>query len=218
VAWRWRAFADGAGVAGLAEAIQAVVLLVVGVTYCLVHLGPWPEVRAWLDLVDRRRWLAFAGYAASLWTTALLLAPGGVLLLAAWGRRWQRPGATLRDCFLANAAALVPLGYSVWFAFALAPFMTHATFVLATVSDPFGWNWDLFGMASHPWRQLLPGAIPWLQTVAVLAGVYYALRNGWRGWLGLGAKASPRRTACGFLPQAAFSLIVGGGLIWFFAG
>ncbi len=73
--------------------------------------------------------------------------------------------------FRTSAAALVPLGLSLWIGFALAMFSSMLTFVLQSLSDPFNWGWDLLGTAGSRWHILWSPAIPWLQVACVLVGL-----------------------------------------------
>jgi hypothetical protein len=80
------------------------------------------------------------------------------------------------------APALIPLGLGLWAAFFIAMFMPNITFILMSLSDPFGWGWDLLGTAGMPWIQPWPGAIPWIQVVLVLLGFYFSLKKGYNIW------------------------------------
>ena len=53
---------------------------------------------------------------------------------------------------------------------------------MQSASDPFGWGWDFFGTANIPWHQLLPRFVPWVQSVLILAGLHFSLRNLKRTW------------------------------------
>jgi hypothetical protein len=53
----------------------------------------------------------------------------------------------------------------------------NVTFIIQSLSDPFGWGWDFFGTANTPWHQFLPQFIPWFQAVAILTGLHLSLRN-----------------------------------------
>lgn len=200
----------------LGEGWQAIVMLVLAVAYCVTHLGPWSECRNWVDLVDRRRWDLFWPYAMGLWGLALIAVPVLMAGAAGLGRRLAGERSSLRRLFLDDCGALVPLGLMVWVAFAVAPAMVDLTFVASALSDPFGWNWDLFGTANMAWRQVWPSGIPWVQTAAVLIGVRYALRNGFRNWLDA-TGGNFRRAVAGFLPAAALILVLATFLVVFFA-
>jgi len=210
----WRPFASDRRLESVGEAFLSIAMLVLAVAYCLTHLGPWPEVRNWVDLIDRHRWDLFWQYAAILWATALIAAPALVYGTAWLGRRLGAGARPARELFVANAAALVPLGLMAWVAFAVPLIMVHFSFILMTLSDPFGWNWNLFGTAGMPWRQIWPAGIPWIQAGAILAGVGYTLRNALRNWVG--ETATARAAVLGALPLGAVVLAFGTGMLWFF--
>lgn len=90
VTLQWRPFASEHGLRGAAEATTAVVLLVLGLAYCVVHLGPWPGVRDAVNILDKDNWAGFGAWAAILWGTALLAGPALVLAAAAAGRALGR--------------------------------------------------------------------------------------------------------------------------------
>ena len=64
-----------------------------------------------------------------------------------------------------------------WIAFVIPMLFVNITFIVQSVSDPFGWGWDFFGTANTPWHQFIPQFIPWLQAAAVLTGLFLSLRN-----------------------------------------
>jgi len=210
----WRPFATDRHFANLGEAYQAIVMLLLAVAYCITHQSPWPQARDWVDIIDRGYWHLFWTYVIVLWTSCLVAVPGLIAALTAIGRRTSGAKVGLKRLFLDNSAALVPLGLTLWIAFAIVPFMLHFTFVIATVSDPFGWNWNLFGTAAKPWIQLWPSAVPWIQSGSVLAGVALALRNGWRNWAD--TVDTPGAALRGFAPMGVAIVALGGALIQFF--
>jgi len=158
------------------EIWQAAVLLVLGIAYCIVHLGPWPEVRDYTNLVDKFDPGRFATYGATLWFSAAILMPALVFLAGMAGAYLARSPGDSMAISRSLAAGLVPLGLAVWMGFVWQMFCVHGTFVLQVMSDPLGWGWDLFGTANLPWRQILPEWIPFVQVGLILAGFRYALR------------------------------------------
>jgi hypothetical protein len=214
VTLRWRPFAADVAMRSAAEAWLTMTMFVLAVCYSIVYLGPWPEVRDWVNILDKGNWDLFAVFAAGLWFAALVGLPA-VMGAAAWlGKRLsgsEKPlGGLLRD----STAALVPLGLMVWVAFVVQMLFVNKTFVLQSLSDPFGYGWNLLGMANTPWRQIWPSSIPWIQASAVLVGFGYALRSGWRVWLG--ATGRPRAALWGAVPLAVLLLGLSIGLLWFF--
>lgn len=77
---------------------------------------------------------------------------------------------------------LLPIGLAVWIAFVVQMLFVNISFVGQSLSDPFGWGWNLLGLAATPWKQFLPRITPWLQVFVVLFGFIYSLRNLWRIW------------------------------------
>jgi polyferredoxin len=210
----WRPFASDRRLANVSEAFMSIALLVLGVASCVTHLGPWPEVRNWVDLLDRQRWDLFWRYVVVLWVLAFVAAPA-IVHATAWLGRWLgRARVPPKTIFVSNAAALVPIGLTTWVAFAVPLIMVHSTFVLMTLSDPFGWNWDLLGTAGMPWRQIMPAATPWIQAGVILAGVGYTLRNGLRNWREI--TGSPRGALLGASPFGLGVLAFGAAMLWFF--
>jgi hypothetical protein len=214
--FRWRGFAEETALRSPGEAWLAMVMLVLGTLYCLVHLGPWPLLRDAANIADRRAGGLFLGFAAVLWLTALVGLPAVMLVASYAGKRLAGTAQSSWAVLTALSGALVPLGKMVWIAFAIPLVMVNLSFVKQSLSDPFGWGWDLLGTANSPWHQVWPRAIPWIQVLIVLMGLYYSLRNAWRIWLGLARL--PRPALAGTLPMAALLMLYCGGMVWFFAG
>ena len=75
------------------------------------------------------------------------------------------------------SGTLLPMGLMLWIAFVIPMLFVNVTFIIQSVSDPFGWGWDFFGTANIPWHQFLPRLVPWIQSVLVLIGLWLSLRN-----------------------------------------
>jgi hypothetical protein len=176
--------------------------------YCFINLGAWDWIRDWTDILDKGNWGTFGVYALAVWAGCLgalplmwyLLTKAGI---AIGGLRMEAGGQ-----FRATTASLVPIGLGCWIAFALATFLSMATFLLQSLSDPFGWGWNLLGMAGSAWHIPLSPAIPWLQAGCVLAGAAGALQTLHRSWRGALAAT---------IPTGAFVWSAAAGMIWFFA-
>jgi hypothetical protein len=234
VTLRWRPFAAEIGIRSAGEAWLAMGMLVLAAAYSVTHLGYWPFLRDCVNVMDKGNWGLFGLYAAVLWAVALVGLPLVMLAAAALGTRLAAPslgvgaknnGATRpgsdRDsispwqAMLASTGALVPMGLLAWIAFVVPMLMVNVSFVRQSLSDPFGWGWDLLGAANTPWHQLWPSAIPWIQVGCILLGLGYSLRNAWRIWLGL--TADPRAALRGLLPLALLLVALAGALVWFYA-
>ncbi len=214
ISLKWRPFGLERLLTTRNQAIQAIVMLTLAIVYCVVFLGPWHSLRDMLNIVDKNNWGLFLGYAASLWLIALGLLPALIRLLTHWGARLAGVESADASLYPRNSSALVPIGLFIWIAFAIPMFLVEGSFVLSTLSDPFGWGQNLFGTAGYPWKQIWPESIAWIQAAAVLAGLVFSLKTAHRVWReerGEGPEAMR-----GVLPIGGFLIILSGGLIWFF--
>ncbi len=84
----------------------------------------------------------------------------------------------LKDVFLGFSYILVPLGLLAWIAFSFPLIFVNGSYILTTMSDPFGWGWDLFGTANIAWRPLIPEYLGYIQLLLLGVGLYYALKRG----------------------------------------
>jgi polyferredoxin len=217
-----------------AETWQAIVLLVLAMVYSLTIHSPWNVMRDMVNLVDKATWTEFGLYTAALWTVSLGVFPlifWSATGLGIWGNKRSESKATGRgdrspglvkqlfnhstgDCFKKTAPALIPLGLALWAAFFVDTIMVNATFILLSISDPFGWGWDLLGTAGKPWVQIWPSGIPWLQAGLTLAGLTLSLRQGYWRW----QDVSPSKAAAlqGFVPTALILVTLGVGMLLYF--
>ena len=210
----WRRFGPDRLLRGPGEALQASVMLTLAVAYAILFQGPWHQLRDMVDLVDKKNWDLFAYYAVALWLLALVLVPFTIRGLAALGGRIAAARDPLRILYPRTASTLVPMGLFLWIAFAIPMLQIQGSFVLSTLSDPFGWGWDLFGTAGYPWTQLWPASIPWIQSAMVLLGFAFALSTAFRAWSA--CVPSQRQALLGLLPIGAFLFLLSAGMLWFF--
>jgi hypothetical protein len=85
-----------------------------------------------------------------------------------------------------------------WVAFSLSFVLTNASYILSTLSDPFGWGWNLFGTAAVTWQPWLTGVLLPLQTLALISGLLWSARTALK--TGMELKANP-------IPVVAFSTL-----------
>jgi hypothetical protein len=60
-----------------------------------------------------------------------------------------------------------------WVAFSLSFVLTNAAYILSSLSDPFGWGWNLFGSAAMPWQPILTSVLLPLQTLVLVGGLLW---------------------------------------------
>ncbi len=197
----------------LDEAFKGLIMLSCAVLYSAVLLGPWGELKAAANAVMTPAWLV---YALIFLVLNVLVVPGlflGAVALGRWPHR-HVPGA-LRRAFTGYARVLIPLGLAAWVAFSLGLVLVNGSYALAALADPFGWGWNLLGLAQVAWTPLIPHLIPYLQALVLIGGLAAAV-----GLAGHVAReqAHGRRAWLGALPVSLFCLGVTWVLLWLTIG
>lgn len=177
-----RPFASELGTRNLSEAWLTIGVFTLALVYSVLYQGHWPEVRDFVNILDKGNWGLFAIYAAIVWTLSLVVMPGILVSLSFLGTKLSKVQLSIKQVFLSLAGALLPMGLMLWIAFVIPMLFVNVTFVVQSFSDPFGWGWDFFGTASIPWHQFLPRLLPWIQAGLVLTGLYLSLRNLKKTW------------------------------------
>jgi hypothetical protein len=215
VTFKWRKFAAEAEIKDASLGWTAMAMLVLGIAYSIVYLGHWSSMRDYVDIIDKSNWGLFAVYTIVLWSSALLVFPF-LMYIVTKISKWLS-GATQRtfELMVDSTGSLLPLGLFVWAAFSLQMLFVNFSFVEQSLNDPFGWGWNLLGLAGIPWVQVAPQAVPWLQVILVLIGFSYSLRNLWRIWMNKTPHAGMAMR--GLLPLASFLFIITATLIQFYA-
>ncbi|RLD57585.1 MAG: hypothetical protein DRI97_05025 [Bacteroidetes bacterium] len=209
-----RPFASERSMGHMSDAWLTIAIFSIAIIYSILYLGHWPIVRDYVNILDKKNWDLFGIYAAVVWTTSLIVMPGIMYLLAYLGGKLSKQKLHTRKIFLSSTASLLPFGLMLWMAFVIPMLFTNITFVLQSLSDPFGWGWDFFGTANTPWHQLLPRYIPWIQAILVLWGLHLSLRNILRSWKELDMK--PGKQLLITLPYALFLSLIALALLFFF--
>jgi len=209
-----RPFASERNMSHMSDAWLSIAIFTIAIIYSILYLGHWPVVRDYVNILDKKNWDLFGIYTGVVWTTSLLVMPGLLYGLAYAGGRLSKQKLSARLIFLNYTASLLPIGLMLWMAFVIPMLFTNITFVLQSLSDPFGWGWDFFGTANTPWHQLIPRYIPWIQAILILAGLHLSLRNITRSWRELDIK--PGKQLLITLPYALFIALIALGLLFFF--
>ncbi|MDE3166753.1 MAG: 4Fe-4S binding protein [Acidobacteriota bacterium] len=176
-----RPFAADTKLKGFDEVWKACIMLVLALSYSVVLLGPWRQLKNWANISQSHDWSGFAGYAVSTVLLALVVMPGLLFLFVGAGKRLANAHEfTTRDLFIRLAYTLVPLGLFAWIAFSIPLVMINGAYIVAVASDPLGWGMNLFGTAGVHWQPVLPAWVPYIQVPVLLSGLYWALRTGFR--------------------------------------
>lgn len=176
---RARPFCADVHLKGYDEAWKAFIMVALALAYSIMLLGPWGTVKAWANIGDVGDWRGFLLYAGMVWAGALVVVPFLWFVVASLGRlvsgARQIPAKVL---FLRYAYVLVPIGLCAWIAFSFPLILVNGTHIIATVSDPMGWGWDLIGATHIPWAPLWPEYIAYIQIPILLLGLVYGLKRG----------------------------------------
>jgi len=177
-----RPFFSELGIRNRSEAWLTMAVFSLSIVYSILYEGNWSEVRDYVNILDKQNWGFFALYTLFIWTLALVLVPGLVYLLSWAALKLSGIKRSINEVFLASTGALLPLGLMLWVAFVIPMLFVNVTFILQSISDPFGWGWDFFGTANIPWHQFVPSLVPWLQSLLIITGLVYSLRNLKKTW------------------------------------
>jgi hypothetical protein len=209
-----RPFAEEHGSRTFGDAWMSIAVFTISIIYSVLYLGPWPAVRDYVNILDKQNWDLFGLYAVIMWGLVLIIIPALIWLLSIAGSRITGNASSVRSVFMEYSGALLPLGLLIWIAFVIPMLFVNVTFILQSVSDPFGWGWDFFGTANIPWHQFIPQYIPWLQAILVLTGLHLSLRNIKRSFREL-ANSNTGIFLCA-LPIAIFIVTVSVLMLFFF--
>jgi ferredoxin len=159
------------------EAYLALLMLSITGFHGLTMTPSWARLTGWLsDGLSLGGLLAF-----SLGMTLLMLLP--ILLYALLvrlsyelGRAAAPPRLTYYDYFVRYAYTLLPIALFYHLAHNLEHLLMEGPKVVALLSDPFGWNWNLLGTAHWRIPPLVSLDVLWIVQVAlVLVGHVYSL-------------------------------------------
>ncbi|MFA5872967.1 MAG: 4Fe-4S binding protein [Anaerolineales bacterium] len=156
------------------EAFKAFIMLGAAMIYAGVFLGPWGGLKLAAYSFGSLAWF---GYTAAFLVFIFGLLPALFLGAVGIGKALTKATITLKKSFTAFATALVPLGLMFWVAFSLSFVLTNAAYILSSLSDPFGWGWNLFGTTAMPWQPYLTTLLLPLQTLALVVGLLWTART-----------------------------------------
>ncbi len=172
-----RPFASELGTRNPGQAWLSIAIFTLGIVYSILYEGHWPVVRDYVNILDKGNWGLFGIYTLIVWSAALVIMPGIVYCLSLIGTRSSGSKESAKSMFLKSSGALIPFGLMLWIAFVIPMLFVNVSFILQSLSDPFGWGWDFLGTSNTPWHQLLPRYIPIFQAGLILSGFYLSLRN-----------------------------------------
>jgi hypothetical protein len=180
------------------EAFKAFIMLGSAMIYAGVLLGPWGTVKDAAYNVGTSAWFL---YAAVFLSIIFIMMPS---LLALCVTRFENLNI-FKKRFATLSTALIPLGLMFWVAFSLSFVLTNASYILASLSDPLGLGWNLFGTANTVWQPMLTTILAPGQTLALVGGLVWSAR--------IGQKAA-NEAKISSIPVIVYCLIATLAMLW----
>lgn len=180
------------------EAFKAFIMLASAMIYAGVLLGPWGALKDAAYNVGTSAWLI---YAIIFLAIIFAVLPGFFAL----GILKTKSALPLKQRFASFATALIPLGLMFWVAFSLSFVLTNASYILASLSDPLGLGWNLFGTASTAWKPMLTSILAPAQTLALVGGLIWSART---------AQKAANEIKSSSIPVITFCFIVTLVMLW----
>jgi len=200
----------------LDEAFLALVMLGSALAFSAVFTGPWGWLKSAAFAIGSPAWL---GYSLGFLALTLGLVPG-LYALSVWvGQVWSHPRRlnapdSLRRSLAQNSLALLPLGLFAWIAFTVSFAFPKISYVLAVLSDPLGWGWNLFGTAGTTWNPNTSAFSPALQVSLLLLGLFFAGKVAYQQAAAIQGAAVWKRT----LPLIVFCMLFSFSMAWLLVG
>jgi hypothetical protein len=92
-----------------------------------------------------------------------------------------------------------------WVAFSLSFVLTNASYILASLSDPLGLGWNIFGTAKAVWQPMLTSVLAPGQTLALVGGLVWSART---------AQKAANEAQTSSIPIILFCLITTLVMLW----
>ncbi|GBE18541.1 4Fe-4S binding domain protein [archaeon BMS3Abin16] len=161
----------------LDEAFKGFIMLGSAGVYSAAYFGWWNGLKNIINFSDdiffasAIRWGRVGAFAALLIGVTLVALPA-VHMGFAWLTKTlsKDDEQSLRKIFTEYAYFAVPLGFMAWIGFVAGMLMINGSYIISTVSDPFGFGWNLFGTAGYSWTPYFSGLVPYVQFASILAG------------------------------------------------
>lgn len=152
------------------EAFKAFIMLGSAMIYAGVLLGPWGTFKDAAYNVGTSAWFI---YAVIFLAIIFIILPGFFTL----GILKTKSTLPLKQRFASLSTALIPLGLMFWVAFSLSFVLTNASYIIAALSDPLGFGWNLFGTTNAVWQPMLTSILAPAQTLALVGGLTWSART-----------------------------------------
>lgn len=160
------------------EAFKALTMVGIFFSFFMAFQGPFGHLK---DMVTAKTLLGYLSYLGESLTIDFLLIPGLLFIFAYLSKRASKnKEVKLKNIFVNFSYCFVPVGLAVWAAFSIGIILPNGSYLLHIISDPFAWGWNIFGTANFPWTPVFTKGMPYLQVLATLVGLLFALDLGYK--------------------------------------
>lgn len=180
------------------EAFKAFIMLGSAMIYAGVLLGPWGALKSAAYNVGTEAWLLY-----TLVFLAVIFV-GMPALFALCVSRFENLKA-FKKRFATLSTSLIPLGLMFWVAFSLSFVLSNATYILASLSDPLGLGWNLFGTSGVAWQPMLSAILAPGQTLALVGGLIWSAQT---------AQKAAREARTSAVPVIVYCFIATAVMLW----
>ena len=212
----WRGGRMDVVLKGRDEAWKAFIMTALAAVYIITLQGPYGRLKAWANVTFTHAWDGYAVLVLGMLVAALVILPAIHAGFVEVARRLAGKGVRHWDLFVRGAFGLVPLGLAAWLAFSIPLVLVNWAYIPQTLSDPFGWGWNLFGTKYVAWHPLGAGYIPLIQAGLVVLGLAVGIVKSRRALEPMFQEA--RQTTRALVPVAAFLTVVAAGFLALFTG
>jgi hypothetical protein len=159
------------------EAFKGFIMLGSAGVYSAAYFGWWNGLKDLINFSDdiflgtNVLWGRFSIFALIMLGVTIFALPT-LHLFFSWLSKMINRGTDshLTDIFKNYAYFSVPLGFMAWIGFVASMLMINGSYIVSSLSDPFGFGWNLFGTAGYPWTPYFAELLPYVQMVSILFG------------------------------------------------
>lgn len=179
IALNVRPFGGDYKIKGYDEAWKAFIMITLAAVYSITLLGSNGDIKDWANVTATGEWRGFGTYVIAVLLSALGIVPA-IFAVFAWLAKVfsGKQEVTFKQVFVGYSYVLVPMGLLAWIAFSIPLILINGSYIIAVISDPFGWGWDLFSTKEFHWSPVGSGLLPYLQMAVVLLGMMVSITNG----------------------------------------
>ena len=168
------------------EAFKGFIMLGSAMVYSASYFGWWKGLKELINFSDsiflstELYWSRIATFAMLLVGLCIIVLPALNLGFSYLSKAWGKRDIPLKQTFTDYAYGTIPLGFMAWAAFIISMIMVNGSYIISTLSDPFGWGWNIFNTAGYKWAPYQTGLLPYIQIIMLLGGGLLAVNVIWK--------------------------------------